>query len=97
MLLLQLLWDGINVPFLSTAPTYLKQPLLQTGFYPWPVKFLELSDKGQFQPQSQQVQNSAQMLQKNVGQLRYTQQCEDKGFTETSLQRRIKVEHSFII
>lgn len=67
------------------------------GFYPWPVKFLELSDKGQFQPQSQQVQDSAQMFKKNVGQLCYTQQCEDKGFTETSLQRRIKVEHSFII
>lgn len=29
MLLLQLLWDGINVAFLSMAPTYLKQSLLQ--------------------------------------------------------------------
>lgn len=61
MLLLQLLWDGINVAFLSMAPTYLKQSLLQC-FYPWPLKFLELSDKGQFQAQSQQVQDAAQML-----------------------------------
>lgn len=34
MLVLQLLWDGINVAFLSMAPTYLKQSLLQTVFLP---------------------------------------------------------------
>lgn len=83
--------------YFSMAPTYLSLCCKQ-AFHPCPVKFLELSDKGEFQPQSQQSQDSAWCYNKTWVNCAIPSSVQyDKGSTETSLQRAGKAEHGFTI
>lgn len=96
-LLLQLLWDGINVPFPLWLLLIWKGLCYKQIFHPWSVKISWISDKGEFQLQSLQVQDFAQNYIKIwVNCAICSSVKNDKGFTETSLQRPKKVEHSFI-